>query len=358
MKRTFVVCAFLSAAILIGVARGEDTNAVPAGAKPAGTPKLVFDNTVYDFGTTSSVSSVTGTFTFHNAGDALLEMKKPQPSCGCTVAGVKPESLKPGEKGELVFTVNLGNVQRLDVEKHITVPSNDPQNGGNVSLTIKAKVVPLFEADPTQVMLNTLRIGAKTNLTLHIKRVDGKSVGVTKVESTNPSFHPELVTNGNLDDSQAVIQVTVSAEGPPRQFRDELRVFTSNTNQAALAIPVLGRLVGDLSVVPEAVIWGIVDSASWTNARPEDKVRRIKITYDKPGATVELKNLVTSLSDLTVTLETNEIGKAYQVVAVLPEPPKDSERGTISFETNLASQPTVVVPVYVNVLKTSRTVQR
>jgi hypothetical protein len=358
MKRTFVVCALLSVAMLTGAVAGQDTNAVPAVGKPVGAPKLEFDNKVYDFGTTSSVTSVTGTFTFHNAGDAVLEMKKPAPSCGCTVAGVKPESLKPGEKGELVFTLNLGNVQRADVEKHITVPSNDPQNGGNVSLTIKAKLVPLFEPEPAQVLLNNLRVGAKTNLTIRIKRVDGRSAGVTKVESTGTSFHPELVADASLGDSQAVIQVAVMAEGPPRQFRDEIRVFTSNTNQAALAIPVMGRVVGDLSVVPEAVIWGIVDSATWTNARPEDKVRKIKITYDKPGSTVEIKNLVSSLADLTVTLETNETGKAYQVVAVLPAPPKDSERGTISFETNIPSQPTVVVPVYVNVLKTSRSVQR
>jgi len=49
-----------------------------------------------------------------------------------------------------------------------------------------------------------------------------------------------------------------------------------------------------------------------------------------------------------VTLQT---GKVYQVVAKLPEAPKDSVRGMISFETNIPSQPTVVVPVNINVLR-------
>ena len=46
-----------------------------------------------------------------------------------------------------------------------------------------------------------------------------------------------------------------------------------------------------------------------------------------------------------------ETGGVYQVVARLSEPPKETESGTISFETNRASQPTVLVPVTINVVK-------
>src|SRR2546427_309371 len=37
-----------------------------ASARAEGTPKIQFDKTVYDFGVTSLVESVTGTFTFQN----------------------------------------------------------------------------------------------------------------------------------------------------------------------------------------------------------------------------------------------------------------------------------------------------
>src|SRR5438093_71139 len=78
---------------------------------PKGTPKIKFDNTIYDFGKTSQVDHVTGIFIFHNEGDGVLKVEKPQPSCGCTVAGVKPDVLQPGEKGELTFTLNLGKAR-------------------------------------------------------------------------------------------------------------------------------------------------------------------------------------------------------------------------------------------------------
>src|SRR6187431_496760 len=89
----------IAAGMISGTVRGE------------GTPKIQFDQTVYDFGTTSLVDRVSGTFTFKNVGDGTLKINKPTTSCGCTVAGVKPDVLQPGEKGELAFSLNLGTVK-------------------------------------------------------------------------------------------------------------------------------------------------------------------------------------------------------------------------------------------------------
>src|SRR5262245_40007272 len=82
--------------------------AAKAEGAPAGKPKIKFDKIVYDFGKTSVVEQVAGKFTFENVGDGELKVSKPTTSCGCTVAAVKPDVLKPGEKGELSFTLNLG----------------------------------------------------------------------------------------------------------------------------------------------------------------------------------------------------------------------------------------------------------
>ena len=183
MKREFLAI-ILFAAMAVSVARAGDTNAPAEAAKPpaGGTPKIQFDNTVYDFGTTSQVESVTGTFTFHNAGDGELKLQKPAPSCGCTVAGVKPDVLKPGEKGELTFTVRLSGA-RGQLEKHITVPSNDPQNG-SLSLSIKVVVQQIYEVNPAQVTIGNISQGMTTNVTVQVHRTDGKKLSITKTEVT------------------------------------------------------------------------------------------------------------------------------------------------------------------------------
>ena len=117
-----------------------------SAALAAGTPKIQFDQTVYDVGKTSQVESVSGTFKFKNAGDAVLKLEQPKPSCGCTVATLKSDTVNPGENGEIGFTLNLGRY-KAHLEKHITVTSNDPQTP-HVELTVKADYTPLYDVAP------------------------------------------------------------------------------------------------------------------------------------------------------------------------------------------------------------------
>src|SRR6266436_6237948 len=132
-----------------------------ATVRAEGTPKIQFDRTNYDFGVTSLVESVTGTFTFQNAGDAVLELQKPKPSCGCTVASLTSEKLQPGDKGELVFTINVGTEVHTRLSKLITVSSNDPQQP-IVQLGIQVQTKAVLTAEPTSVGLGTLRLGTTT----------------------------------------------------------------------------------------------------------------------------------------------------------------------------------------------------
>ena len=148
-----------------------------------GAPKLKFETMVYDFGTTSQVDHIQGTFVFTNAGDAVLKIQRPAPSCGCTVAGVKPDTLQPGEKGELTFRVNLSQGAAGHIEKYITVPSNDTNNPSQ-RLTIKVDIRKIYDIQPSQVSVGTLREGAATNVTFMVRRVDGKELVLTKVRPT------------------------------------------------------------------------------------------------------------------------------------------------------------------------------
>ena len=82
MKKTStLLAALLGLGILCESVRAE------------GIPKIQFDQTLCDFGTTSQVTTVSGIFKFKNTGDGILKMEKPKPSCGCTAAEVKPDTL-------------------------------------------------------------------------------------------------------------------------------------------------------------------------------------------------------------------------------------------------------------------------
>ena len=154
MKRLLYVMLIVAAARLTAGAADQPAQPEASKADTNGVPKIQFDKMVYDFGTTSLVQQLTGTFIVSNVGQAPLTIGKPTTSCGCTVAGLKTDKLAPGEKTELGFTMSVGNIPRGHAEKAINVPSNDPSLG-MAKLTVKADSVPVFEYTP-QVFLVSL----------------------------------------------------------------------------------------------------------------------------------------------------------------------------------------------------------
>jgi hypothetical protein len=346
MKRELLAVAVFAAATM-SVARAQVTNTPAATTNaPAAAPKIQFNKTVYDFGTTSLVDSVTGTFTFQNTGQGELKVGKPQPSCGCTVASVKPEVLKPGESGELVFKVNVGSAHGA-IEKHITVPSNDPQNA-KISLSVKANIKQILEVTPSQVSLGAIRPGATTNVTVTVHRTDGKKLVISETQPGNKEVHVS-VTPVEGDDQSAKLTVSVAGEGTPVRLSGQLKIFLEGITQPAGAVSVMGQLLGDVTVSPEQLYWPVTGSSSNNTAVPPP--RRITVASTRADQPLQISNISTSLTNLTVQLVTVEAGKSYAVVAQLANTPTVSQRGTISFETNASTQKTITIPVQITVIK-------
>jgi hypothetical protein len=62
-----------------------------------------------------------------------------------------------------------------------------------------------------------------------------------------------------------------------------------------------------------------------------------------------LKNPQSSIKGINVELVPKEAGKVYELLARLDEVPASSVSGNVSFETSVAAQPRIEVPVIVNV---------
>ena len=67
--------------------------AICIAALAESAPKIQFDQTLYDLVKTSQVTTVSGVFKFKNLGDAMLKLDPPKPSCGCTAAALKTNTL-------------------------------------------------------------------------------------------------------------------------------------------------------------------------------------------------------------------------------------------------------------------------
>lgn len=314
----------------------------------AGAPQIAFDKTVYDFGSTSLVQSVTGTFTFQNNGDAVLEVQKPVTSCGCTVAAVKPDKLQPGEKGELVFTLNVA-AARGPVEKIITVPSNDPTNQ-QVRLSVKVDMHQLYDISPSVILLGDLPQGTQTNLTLVVKRTDNTNCVISQIEKSSDTVTTTIEPVAD-DPTQTRIVVALQAGTATRRIQEWVRIHAAGVPEPIATVYLHGRVVGDVSVQPETVYWSKPNGINWPGAAPDLMTKRkLEVTPRRTDTGFIVSNIVCSVPNVTVTVAPNKLTRGYTLVLQMTSPPTTNLNGTISFETNIPTQPRVVVPVTVNVL--------
>jgi len=310
-----------------------------------GAPKIQFDQTIYDFGKTSQVATVSGIFHFKNNGDAILKVEPPKPSCGCTAAEVKPDTLPPGASGEIPFTLNLGFF-RGNLEKHIAVRSNDPLTP-EISLTIKVDYTPLYELAPMTLAPNLAFGVDETNQFTTLTRTDGKPLGITRLEGSQPWITAAVAPGDAGDGTNARIRVTLKREGAPRRFNEYVHVYTTgDSNAPASSIFLYGELAGEVALAPEALYWSIQDAAN-TGVQTTQRVS-IRLASGQP---LQLKNPQSTIPGIKVELVPKEDGKAYEIIARLDEVPASTVSGNVSFETSVAAQPKIVLPVIINVFK-------
>jgi hypothetical protein len=324
--------------------------AMCVAAQAEGTPKMQFVQTNYDFGKTSQVTTVTGVFKFKNAGDGILKLERPKTSCGCTVAELKPDTLAPGATGELSFTLNLG-YNRATLEKHIEVRSNDPQTP-EVSLTIKVDYTPLYELTPMTLTPNLAYGVNDTAQFTTLARTDGKPLRVVRLDASKPWITATLEPGAETNAAAARIRVAIQRDGPPRRFNEYVHLYTADqTNTPVSSIFLYGEIMGEVSLTPEALYWSITGAAKTPVENPEAvNTRRVTIR-SASGQTIELKNLQSTIKGIKVELVPKEAGKVYELVARLDDVPASTVSGNVSFETSVAAQSRIELPVIVNVFK-------
>jgi hypothetical protein len=319
-------------------------------AQVEGAPRIQFDQTLYDFGKTSQVASVSGVFRFKNVGDAILKVEPPKPSCGCTIAALKPDTLLPGATGELPFTLNLG-VSRATLEKHIAVRCNDPQTP-NVSLTIKVDYTPLYEISPLTLSPNlAFGINETVQYTTLI-RTDGKKLRIARLAASKPWITATVEPAANGDEASARIRVAIQRFGTPRRFNEYVYVYAGEqTNAPVSSIYLYGEVMGEVSLSSETLYWSVTDTAKSPPLGEEAMaIRRVTIR-SASGQPIELKNPRSTLKDIKVELVPKEAGKVYELIARLDDVPASTVSGNVSFETSVAAQSRIELPVIVNVFK-------
>ena len=334
--------ALLAGAFWMGV--------VCVAAQAQGAPKIQFDRTLFDFGKTSQVTTVSGVFKIKNTGDAILKLEPPKPSCGCTVAELKPDTLLPGAAGELPFTLNLG-LSKAVLEKHIAIRCNDPLTP-EVSLTIKVDYTPLYDLNPLAVSASLAYGVNDTSQFTALTRTDGKPLRIARLDASQPWITATEELGPTPDAATARIRVAIRRDGPPRRFNEYVHVYAGEeTNTPVSSIYLYGEVMGEVSLTPEALYWSITGEAQAPAENAEAVTTRRVTIHSASGQTIEVKNPQSTIKGIKVELVPKDPGKTYELIARLADVPASTVSGNVSFETSVAAQPRIEVPVIVNVFK-------
>ncbi len=294
----------------------------PAGARAGATaPRIELAAPVYDFGTAVEGTLVQHVFTIRNAGRGDLLIKAVHTSCGCTAAKPTKAKLAPGESADLAVTFDT-RFEKGHRSRMITVYTNDPANPAAI-LTMEGEIKVVLEALPSEVNFGTVR--RATEQTRQVKLVY-TGEGPFKLQSISNASPNIKVTAAPAKDGGPgqVIEVSLLKGMPTGPFYDSVQLVT---NQKKVALPVFGRIAGDLSAEPPQVSFGIVP-------RGRGAARVLRLTNSGQRL---LKVLSVSSSSPSVAAKAEETkpGKEYKITIELSRrAPQGQVRGRLLITTD------------------------
>src|ERR1700751_2482716 len=191
---------------------------------------LKFDKTEIELHPTPADKQAIGHFTYQNTGKAPVKFKSVKASCGCTAAQTQKDEVKPGEKGEVTATFNIGDRTGTQV-KTVTVETDDPTNPHKV-LTLRTIIPTLLEVTPTFVFWKQGEKPDPKEITVKVgKEFTVKNI---KVTSSSPDYQTKVEEAGKGEfkinvqpkDTNSVngTTLTIQPEDSPKVFYATARV--------------------------------------------------------------------------------------------------------------------------------------
>jgi len=191
---------------------------------------LKFDKTEIELHPTPADKQAVGHFTYLNNGKTPVKFKSVKASCGCTAAQSQKDEVKPGEKGEVTATFNIGDRTGTQV-KTVTVETDDAAHPQTI-LTLRTIIPTLLEVTPTFVFWKQGEKPDPKPITVKV----GKDFTVKniKVTSSAPDFQTKVEQAGKGEfkidvqpkDTNSVTgtTLTIQPEDSPKVFYATARV--------------------------------------------------------------------------------------------------------------------------------------
>lgn len=224
---------------------------------PEGKPVLSFDRVHHDFGKIGADHKVVARFRATNKGNAALQIKGLNPSCGCTSTVTGQWYLKPGESTDLEIGFNPAGFRGI-TRKHVQVISDDPVNPV-IQLSFEAEVVMEVMPNTTALFFQEIPRSGTRHGVIRLSSGNGQPV---KVTDTKAAGAPYLSATVKGEGNDALVDILLDGRKVPpgkREGVDTLSINTSNPRVPQVNISIQWEMKSPIQAQPAKVAW--VESA-------------------------------------------------------------------------------------------------
>lgn len=231
-----------------------------AGSPPVSAsenaPRVEVVEPHFNFGQMERGREKSHEFTIRNVGTGALRLRVGATSCKCTLSEVKAGAIPPGESTKVKLEWQAKS-DRGPFRQTATIHTNDPRQP-DVELTIEGEIVDASGVEPPDFMLDKVTAGETKSAEVYVMSMLQDEVIVNSAElgteETRDKFDVKIedVPREQLPNKSARdgVKITITAKPglPIGRFDQYLTLDTNLQDGEKLHIPVIGRVVGDISV--------------------------------------------------------------------------------------------------------------
>jgi hypothetical protein len=281
----------------------KKSEAVAESDKPS--PRITFENVVYDFGEVGPNRRNTGQIKFTNTGEALLKITKVAECCGIVTKLDKME-YEPGESGTLKVAWNSGPRQST-MRRQLTIHSNDPMTPQTI-LNLKAKVVLQVDWKPKslRLFLDEENAGCPK---ITINSLDNQPFSILGFKSIADCIAADY--DSSVEATKFILEPRVNIEAIPKNFKGRINI--NLTHPEGKNVTILFSVLPKYTVRPSTIIL-------W-DAEPEKPIVRKVDLLNNYRKDFEIESVSSKRNIIGIkVLEQRKITNGYQLDVELTPP--------------------------------------
>lgn len=205
-------------------------------------PELIVDQGSFNFGSVAQGRKVQHAFRIRNGGDAPLQIKKLEASCGCTAVKPSTSVIPPGKSAKIDVTFDSSSFSGK-VVKTVTLTSNAGKSP-SYTFSMEGTVTEELQVTPRQLSLGPVSSSFATKGVLKVTNHGASKIKLLAVNVTSSSLQIKpVIRNGELDPGETgTIEITAQAKPEAKVLSGYLHIVTNSAQKKEITVPVYGSM--------------------------------------------------------------------------------------------------------------------